>query len=66
MQIVFLPQDKASFLFLPSGFGIIKVIICFSQFELIFEIQVGHISFSLTYKSLRAIVELFFHIFSNL
>ena len=42
------------------SFGIINRIISFSQFELIFEIKAGHISFSLIYKILIAIVGLFF------
>ena len=43
-----------------SSFGIINRIICFSEFEFIFEILAGHISFSLIYKILRAIAGLFF------
>ena len=37
-------------------FGIIKKIICFSKFELVFETKARHISFSLIYKTLSATV----------
>ena len=43
-----------------SLFGRIKIIICFSQVQLCFEIYAGSISFSLVYKKLRANVGLFF------
>ena len=43
-----------------SLFGIINTIICFLQFDLIYMIWAGHISFTIIYKILRAIVELFF------
>ena len=56
MQSVLLLQDNTNLFSL----GIIKKVICFSQFELIFEIKPGHISISLVYKKLRAIVGLSF------
>ena len=47
----------------PSPFGIIKIITCFSRFELCFYTKAGYIFCFLTYKTLKAIVTLFFSIF---
>ena len=56
IQIFFTERQCQFYL---SLFGIIKRIICFSLFYLIFEMYVGHISIYLMYKTLRAIVGLF-------
>ena len=51
----------------PSLIGIIKRITCFSCFELCFEKQYAGFIFSfLAYKTLRAIIRLFFSIFFQL
>ena len=57
MKIIILLQGNVILLFLYLE----SLIICFSEFELIFEIWAGSISFSLIYKWLRAIARLLFH-----